>query len=239
MLVEGKNAVEELLASNATIEKIMMFKGTGHNDLVSKIKSSGIQYQFVDKVALDRLSKTKNHQGFIAFVTDYKYFTLSEILQGSKGNPRQPLLVILDGVEDPHNLGNIIRTAECMGVDGIIIGKNRAASVNETVIRVSAGAANHVKIAKVTNINQEIEHLKQKGFWVYAADMGGVNVAQNNLTGPIALVMGGENTGVRHLTKSLVDNVVSVPMFGRVNSLNVATATAMVLYEINRQRGIK
>ena len=238
MLIEGKNAVEELLSSNATIEKIMIFKGTGHNDLVSKIKSSGVQYQFVEKPALDRISKTRNHQGFIAFVTDYRYFTLQEILIAAKGNSRQSLLVILDGIEDPHNLGNIIRTCECMGVDGIIIGKNRSVSVNETVIRVSSGAANHVKICKVTNINQEIEHLKEKGFWIYAADMGGVNVAQTNLSGPIALIMGGENTGIRHLTKSLADNVISVPMYGKVNSLNVANATAMMLYEINRQRKI-
>ena len=239
MLIEGKNAVEELLSSNATIEKIMVLKSTGHNDLVSKIKASGVQYQFVDRPALDRLSKSSNHQGFIAFVTDYKYFTLREILDSCKGNPKQPLLLILDGVEDPHNLGNIIRTAECMGVDGLIIGKNRSASVNETVIRVSAGAANHVKICKVTNINQEIEYLKTKGFWIYAADMGGVNIAQQNLGGPIALVVGGENTGVRHLTKSHVDSIVSIPMHGKINSLNVANAAAMALYEINRQRAVK
>ena len=236
MIVEGKNAVAELLSGNATIEKIMIHRGTTHADLVDKIKRSRVQYQFVDKPALDRFSKSKNHQGFIAFVTEYRYYSLNDIIEAAYKKGSQPLMLVLDGVEDPHNLGNIIRTAECMGVDGIIIPKNRSASVNETAIRVSAGAASHMQICKVTNINHEIEFLKSKGFWVFAADMGGINIAQVNMNGPIAIVMGGENTGVRSLTKSLVDNVVSVPMKGKVNSLNVANATAMVLYEVNRQR---
>ena len=236
MLVEGKNAIAELLQSGGTVEKIMIYKGTTNNELVALIKKSGIVYQFVEKAALDRVSKTKNHQGFVAFVTDYMYFDLDEIIETAYRKGSQPLLLVLDGVEDPHNLGNIIRTAECMGVDGIIIPKNRATSVNETVVRVSAGASAHVKICKVTNINQEIEHLKEKGFWIFAADMGGTNVAQSNLLGPVVIVIGGENTGVRHLTKTLADKVVSIPMKGKINSLNVANATAMILYEVNRQR---
>ena len=239
MLIEGKNAISELLQSGSTTEKIMIFKGTTNNDLVSKIKKSGLVYQFVDKPTLDRVSKTGNHQGFVAFITEYKYYDLDEIIDAAYKKGSQPVLLALDGIEDPHNLGNIIRTAECMGVDGILIPKNRATSVNETVIRVSAGASAHVRICKVTNINQEIEYLKDKGFWIFAADMGGTNVAQSNLLGPIAIVIGGENTGVRHLTKTLVDKVVSIPMKGKVNSLNVANATAMILYEVNRQRDIK
>jgi 23S rRNA (guanosine2251-2'-O)-methyltransferase len=217
----------------------MIFKGTSDNDLVNRIKKSGVQYQFVDKVALDRVSKTKNHQGFIAFVTDYRYYSIDEIINTAYKKGTQPLILILDGVEDPHNLGNIIRTAECMGVDGILIPKNRAVSVNETVVRVSAGATSYVRICKVVNINNEIEMLKQKGFWVFAAEAGGINAAQTNLNGAIAIVVGGENTGVRQYTRQLVDGRISIPMFGKINSLNVANATAMILYEIIRQRSVK
>ena len=236
MIIEGKNAVEECLGGNATIERILIQKGTNAQALVDKIKNSGALYQFVDKAALDRVSKHKNHQGFVAFVSDYRYYELREIIEAGYKRGTQPIILILDGVEDVHNFGNIIRTAECMGVDGIIIPKNRSASVTDTVIRVSAGAASHVKVCKVTNINHEIEYLKNKGFWIFAADMGGIDVAKTKLSGPIAIVMGGEHSGVRSLTRSLVDGIISIPIHGKVNSLNVANATAIVLYEINRQR---
>ena len=239
MIIEGKNAVEEALRGHATVERIMIQKGTPNQGLVNKIKESGFQYQFVDRAALDRVSKSKNHQGFIAFVSDYNYFELREIIDAGYKKGTQPLILILDGVEDPHNFGNIIRTAECMGVDGIIIPKNRSASVTDTVIRVSAGAASHVKVCKVTNINHEIEYLKQKGFWIFAADLGGVDIAKTNLSGPIAIVMGGEHTGVRTLTRNLVDGIISIPQHGKINSLNVGAATAITLYEINRQRSVK
>lgn len=239
MLIEGKNAVAECLDGDATIDKILIYKGTTDQGLVARIKQSGVQYQFVDKPALERVSKTKNHQGFIAFVSEYRYFSLDEIIDRAYSKSKQPLVLILDGVEDPHNLGNIIRTAECMGVDGILIPKNRAASVNETVVRVSMGATSHVQVSKVININQEIEILKAKGFWVYEASAGGMNISQTNMTGPIAIVMGGENTGVRHHTRQLADATISIPMYGKINSLNVANATAMVLYEVNRQRNAK
>jgi len=239
MLIEGKNAVSECLEGNATVDKVLINKSSHDTDLINKIKKSGVVYQFVDKTALDRLSKSKNHQGFIAFVTDYKYFSLDHIINRAYEKGNQPLILILDGVEDPHNLGNIIRTAECMGVDGILIPKNRSCSVNDTVVRVSAGASAHVQIGKVTNINTEIQILKDKGFWVFAAEAGGINVAQTNMNGPIAIIMGGENTGVKHLTRQLADARVSIPMYGKINSLNVANATAMILYEINRQRNFK
>jgi len=236
MIIEGKNSVEECLSGFATVERVLVQKGTNAQGLVDKIKSSGVQYQFVDKAALDRVSKSKNHQGFVAFVSDYRYFELREIIEVGYKKGTQPIILILDGVEDVHNFGNIIRTAECMGVDGIIIPKNRAASVTDTVIRVSAGAASHVKVCKVTNINHEIEYLKGKGFWIYATDMGGVDIAKTNLTGPIAIVMGGEHSGVRTLTRTLADGVISIPQHGKINSLNVANATAITLYEVNRQR---
>jgi len=239
MIVEGKNAVYECIEGAATIDKVLISKSATDQVLVNKIKQSGVQYQFVDKQGLDRISKSKNHQGFIAFVNDYKYVTIDDIINTAYKKGTQPLLVILDGVEDPHNFGNIIRTAECMGVDGIIIPKNRAVAVNETVVRVSAGAAAHIQICKVVNINTEIEALKERGFWIFAAEAGGMNIAQTNLNGPIAIVMGGENTGVKHLTRQLCDGRVSIPMYGKINSLNVANATAMVLYEVNRQRNTK
>ena len=239
VLIEGKNAVSEMLDSTATVDKVMMFKGTTEQALVNKIKAAGVHYQFVDKPTLDRLSKTKNHQGFIAFVTDYKYYSLDDIIDKAYARGTQPLILILDGVEDPHNLGNIIRTAECMGVDGIIIPKNRAASVNETVVRVSAGATAHMHVTRVININHEIEMLKERGFWIFYAEAGGLDISQTKMNGPIVIIMGGENTGVRQLTRSLADARISIPMHGKVNSLNVANATAMVLYEINRQRNTK
>jgi len=233
MLIEGRNAVEQILNSDATIEKIYIQRDMQSRDLINKIKNSGHPYQFMEKTAMDRISKQKNHQGFMAIATQFKYHSLEDILK--KARP-EPLILILDGVEDPHNFGNIIRTAECMGVDGIIIPKNRAVQVTDTVIRVSAGAASHMKIYKATNINQEIEKLKEKGFWIYAAVMGGVNVANTNMKGPVAIVMGGENTGVKHLTTKLCDATISIPMTGKTTSLNVGNATAMILYEINRQR---
>jgi len=239
MLIEGKNAVEAALTGDATIEKIYIQRDASYPKLIAAIKASRIQYQFVDRAAMERISKSKNHQGFIALVTDFKYYSLDSIISEAQKTGSQPLLLILDGIEDPHNLGNIIRTAECMGVDGIIIPKNRAVTVNETVMRVSAGAASHVKICKVTNINTEIENLKQKSFWVYAVELGGVNISQTNLKGPVALVMGGENSGVRHLTLKLCDGVVAIPMSGKTNSLNVGSAAAIALYEVTRQRESK
>jgi len=239
MLVEGRNAVDELIkSSSTTIEKIMVQKDQ-RGDLVDRIKGSGVVYQFVEKVALDRVSKTRNHQGFIAFVSDFKYSNLKSIVDGAYEAGKQPLLLILDGVEDPHNLGNIVRTAECLGVDGIVLPKNRSAGVNSTVSRVSAGAVSHMKICKITNINTEIEALKKQGFWIYACELGGSNLSQTNLLGPIAIVMGGEGQGVRTLTRSLVDGVVTIPMMGKVNSLNVGSATSIILYEIQRQRSTK
>jgi len=239
MLVEGKNQVEAALKGDMTVEKIYIQRGVNNPPLIDAIKKGRVQYQFVERAAMDRISKSNNHQGFIAFVTDFKYHLLDDVIAAAQKKNIQPTLLILDGIEDPHNLGNIIRTAECMGVDGIIIPKNRAATVNDTAVRVSAGAASNIKICKVTNINQIIEHLKKKSFWVYAVELGGVEISRTNLTGPVVLVMGGENTGVHQLTRKLCDGIVSIPMFGKTNSLNVNSAAAIALFEVNRQRGCK
>jgi len=227
MVIEGRNAVREILSGSSTVEKILIQRDARDNDLIAAIKQSGLHYQFADKIVLDKLA-TGNHQGFLAVTSEFEYSDVDEITGD--------VVLILDGVEDPHNLGNIIRTAECMGVGGIIIPKNRAASVTETVIRVSAGATAHMKIAKVTNINHAIEGLKKREYWVYACELGGGELSRQNLTGKVTIVMGGEDKGVSQLTRKLCDGVVTINMHGRVNSLNVANATAMVLYEINRQR---
>ncbi len=239
MLIEGRNAVEQAINGNSTVDKVMISYMVKDQELIEKIKSSGVMYQFVDRMTINKISKSKNNQGIVAFVTDYKYFDLDEMIDHAYDKGRQPIILILDGIEDPHNLGNIIRTAECMGVDGIILPKNRSVPVNDTAMRVSQGAASNVKICKVININQEIEKLKKKGFWIYAVELGGIEINKIKLTGPIALIMGSEGRGVHNLTRKLADDIITIKMYGSVNSLNVGSATAMALYEVNRQRSDK
>ncbi|MDR0384425.1 MAG: 23S rRNA (guanosine(2251)-2'-O)-methyltransferase RlmB [Christensenellaceae bacterium] len=236
MLIEGRNSVGQALDGNGTVDKVLVFYGLKDEALIAKVKKSGVQYQFVDRPALDRVSKTKNHQGIVAFVTDYKYFDIDEVIEDAYRKGEQPIILILDGVEDPHNLGNIIRTAECMGVDGLILPKNRSVSVNDTAMRVSQGASSNLQICKVVNINNEIEKLKRRGFWIYAVELGGGEIAKVNLRGPIAFILGGEGAGVHQLTRKLADGIVSIKMRGKINSLNVGSACAMALYEANRQR---
>ncbi len=238
MLIEGRNSVEQALLGNGTIDKILMSPNLRDQNLIERIKNSGVTYQFVDKAALDKISKSKNHQGVVAYVTNYHYFDLKDVIECAYAQGKQPLMLILDGVEDPHNLGNIIRTAECMGVDGIILPKNRSVTVNDTAMRVSQGAASNVRICKVVNINQEIQRLKDKGFWIYGVELGGVEISKVNLKGPTVLVMGSEGKGIHQLTRKLVDGIVTIRMHGKVNSLNVGSATAIALYEVNRQRSL-
>jgi len=239
MLIEGKNVVEQALDGNGTVDKVFILSSLGDQGFIDRVKRSGVVYQFVDRATLDRMSKTGKHKGVLAFVTDYKYFDIERVIDDAYKQHEQPIILILDGIEDPHNLGNIIRTAECMGVDGIILPKNRSVTVNDTAIRVSQGAASSIQICKVTNINQEIEKLKEKGFWIYAVELGGVDISRVNLTGPVAFIMGSEGKGVSQLSRKLADGILSIEMHGRTNSLNVGSATAMVLYEANRQRGMK
>lgn len=237
MKIEGRNAVLEAVKSGKTIDRVMVKNGMRDDvsrSLVSTIKAAGIKVHFVDKITIDNESTTGRDQGFIAFVTDYRYAEVEDILSSPKGE--HPFIVILDGVEDPHNLGSIIRVCECAGVDGLIIGKHRSASVNETVMRVSEGSANHVKIAKVGNINSTIEMLKKQGVWVYGVELGGEDIYKSDLTGAMALVIGGEDTGVNKLTRSKCDKVVTIPMAGKVNSLNASVATGVAVFEAVRQR---
>lgn len=235
MKIEGRNAVLEALNSGATIDKLYIKQGITDKviqKIIDSARNNNVPVKFVNLDTLEKLSETKHHQGVLAFTTEFKYSTVDEIMQT---NP-VPFILILDGIEDPHNLGSIIRVADCMGVSGIIIGKNRCCSVNETVIKVSAGATSYVKIAKVTNINTEIERLKEQNVWVYACELGGNDLTKANLTGSIAIVIGSEGKGVSHLTKKLCDGIVTIPQKGNVNSLNASVATGIVLYETMKQR---
>ena len=240
MKIEGRNSVYELLKTDKEIDKILVqkdIKDEASKRLLNAIKSRRIKVQLVDKYVIDKESESKRSQGFIAYVSDYKYFDLSDILGACKD--KDGFVVILNEILDPHNLGSIIRVCECAGVDGLIIGKDRSASVSDTVMRISEGALNHVKIARVSNINNAIDELKKEGFWVYAAELGGSEIYKSDLTGKICLVIGGEDSGVKKLTKSKCDGVVTIPMFGKVNSLNASVACGIAVYEIIRQRVMK
>ena len=235
MVISGKNSVYEALNSNKTINKVLISKLV-HDDFSKKVvdlcRKKGIRFDFVDKKSLDKLSE--HNQGFVAEVTDFEYSTLEDILNNKKSSDN--FILILDNIQDPHNFGSIIRVAECAGIDGIIIESRRSCNVNETVYKTSCGAVNYVKIAKVTNINEVIKKLKHENIWVYACEADGENISKANLKGNIAIVVGSEGDGVGKLTKQICDGVISLPMFGKVNSLNVSTATSAVVYEIVRQR---
>lgn len=233
MKIEGKNSVlESLRSDNVTVNSLTCEKGD-RGGVVALALQKGVKITYVDRSVLDKMSATGKHQGYIANVSDFIYCELSDILQSSD----QPFVVILDGLNDPHNFGSIIRVCECAGVDGIVIGKNRQVAVTDAVLRISAGAAAHVKIARVTNINNAIRELQKNGVWVYALDMDGTEITETNLTGALALVVGGEGNGVSPYTKKCCDGVASLKLKGKVNSLNASVACGIALYEALRQRG--
>ncbi len=237
MKVEGRNAVYELLKTDKEIDKVLVqkdLKDEASKRLVNVIRSHKIKVQAVDKYVIDKESESKRSQGFIAFTSDYKYYELEEIIAEAKD--KDGFIVMLNEILDPHNLGSIIRVCECAGVDGLVIGKDRSASVNDTVMRISAGALNHVKVARVTNINSAIDKLKENGYWIYGAETGGENVYKTDLKGKICLIIGGEDSGVKRLTKEKCDGIISIPMFGKVNSLNASVACGVAVYEAVRQR---
>lgn len=237
MKVEGRNAVCELINSNKTVDKVLVQNGLrdeASRNLLSQIKENGIKFVFCEKAVLDKESTTKKHQGFVAYASDFIYADLEDVLSNLEN--KDGLILILDGIEDPHNLGSIIRVADCAGVDAVIIGKRRSASVNEVVMRISEGSANHVVIAKVGNINDAVKKIKESGVWVYALELGGENIYKADLKGKLAIVIGGEDTGVNKLTKSLCDGTLAIPMYGKINSLNASVATAVAVFEAVRQR---
>lgn len=224
--------VEALRSDAFTVNSLMVEKGLS-NSIVALAREQGVKITYVDKSVLDKESVAGKHQGYIADVTDYSYCEIDDILIASDN----PFVIILDGINDPHNFGSIIRTCECAGVDGIIIGKNRQVAVTDTVARCSAGAVSHVKIARVTNINNAIKQLQQSGVWVYALDMDGGEITAADLKGSIALVVGNEGSGISRLTRDLCDGVVSLKLKGKINSLNASVACGVALYEVVRQRG--
>ncbi len=236
MKIEGRNAVAEAVKSGKTVDRVLVRNGMrddASRNLLSEIRAAGIKVHFVDRATIDKESPSGRSQGFIAYVAEYKYATVEEILASAK---RSPLVVVLDGVEDPHNLGSVIRVCECAGADGLIISKHRSASVTEAVMRISEGGANHLKIARVGNINSALECLKKAGLWVYGLELGGEDIYSTDLTGPLAIVVGGEDTGVNRLTREKCDKIITVPMAGKVNSLNASVAAGVAVFEAVRQR---
>ena len=239
-LIEGRNAVIEALKSDRTIEYILIAKG----DLVGSIsvvialaKEKGIVTKEVDRRKLDEMSQTSSHQGVMAVVTPYKYFGLNDIFNYAEEKGEKPFIIVLDEIEDPHNFGSIIRTAEVCGAHGIIIPKRRNVGATPIVYKTSAGAIEHVKIAKVTNINAAIEEIKERGVWVYGADMEAESyIFDTDLTGAVALVIGSEGRGISKLTKEKCDVLVKIPMVGKITSLNASVAGGIIMYEIMKQK---
>lgn len=239
-LIEGRNAVIEALKSDRTIENILLAKGdtTGSiSKILAIAKEKGIVVKEVDRKKLDSMSLTGSHQGVMAIVTPYKYFEVEEILEYANEKEEKPFIVILDEIEDPHNLGAIIRTAEICGVHGIIISKRRNVGITPTVYKTSAGAIEYMRIAKVSNINSVIDELKAKGIWIYGADMDGESYCfQANLSGAVALVVGSEGKGISKLTKEKCDALVKIPMVGNITSLNASVAAGIMMYEVLKQK---
>ena len=238
--VEGRNAVLELLESGKDINKIFIQAGEKHGSItkvLAKAKESRIVVVEMQKRKMDEMSETHNHQGVIAIVPPFEYAEVEDILGEAKTKGEAPFILILDGIEDVHNLGSIIRTAETAGVHGIIIPKRRAAAVNATAYKTSAGAVEHVKIARVNNINETIKNLKDEGLWICGTDMETDTLYyEQDYTMPIAIVIGSEGSGMSRLTRENCDFIVKIPMQGKINSLNASVSAGIVIYEAVRNR---
>ncbi len=237
--IEGRNAVIEAFRSGKPIDKIFILDGCQDGPIMT-IKREASKHdtviKYVTKERLDQMSETGKHQGVIAYAAAYEYAEVDDILENARKKGEEPFLFILDNIEDPHNLGAIIRTANLAGAHGVIIPKNRAAGLTATVARTSAGALNYTPVAKVTNISKTIEELKKEGLWFVCADMGGTTMYQLNLKGPIGLVIGNEGDGVSRLVREKCDMIASIPMKGDIDSLNASVAAGVLAYEIVRQR---
>lgn len=242
-IVEGRNAVLELLDSDRDINKIFVQSGERHgsiNKIIAIAKENKVVVTEVEKSKLDFMSKTKNHQGVIAVVPPFNYCEVEDILEYAKSKNEDVFILILDGIEDPHNLGSIIRTAETAGVHGIIIPKRRTVTVNSTVAKVSAGAVEHMKIARVTNISDSIEKLKEAGLWICGTDINTEKYYYNqDLTGPLGIVIGNEGNGMSDKVRKKCDFLVKIPMKGKVTSLNASVSSGIIIYESVKQRILK
>jgi len=239
MIIYGKNAVVESLRAEKAIFKIYLLdrfeNKAGEVELLAKRRNIKIKYATKDE--LRSLCGDEHHQGFVAEMEDFSYCELEDILSLANSKHQQPFVVLLDGVEDPHNLGSIVRVCECAGVHGIIIPKHNACPINSTVSKTSAGALSNIKIARVANLSQAVAKLKKEGLWVYAVELGGENIYRTNLKGALALVIGSEGDGVGELLKKRCDGIVTLPMAGNINSLNASVAAGIAIYEAVRQRG--
>lgn len=239
LTIEGRNAVVEAFRSGKTIDKLFVLDGCQDGPVKTIIREAKKQdtiIQYVSRERLDQLSETGKHQGVLAYAAAYHYAEVEDMLRLAEEKGEPPFLFLLDGIEDPHNLGAIIRTANLAGAHGVIIPKRRAVGLTATVAKTSAGALNYTPVAKVTNLSAAIEELKQKGLWFVCADMGGEEMYRLNLKGPIGLVIGNEGEGVSRLVREKCDMIASIPMKGDIDSLNASVAAGVLAYEIVRQR---
>ena len=238
--IEGRKSVLELLESGKDINKIFVTKGEKHgsiNKIIAIAKERKIVIVEKDKRQMEQMAQNQNYQGVIAVVPPFEYCEIEDILNVAKEKEEEPFILILDGIEDPHNLGSIIRTAETAGIHGIVIPKRRAASVNSTVNKVSAGAAQYMKIARVTNITDTIERLKKEGLWICGTDINTDKYYYNqDMTGPLGIVIGNEGSGISEKVKKNCDFLVKIPMKGKVTSLNASVSTGIIIYESLKQR---
>ena len=238
-MIEGRNAVTEAFRSGKCVDKVYVLDGCQDGPILTikrEAKKAGSLIKYVDKQLLDNMSETGKHQGVIAVTADYDYAEVSDILDIAKERNEDPFIILLDNIEDPHNLGAIIRSAHQAGAHGVIIPKNRAVGLTATVARTSAGALNYIPVAKVTNLSKTIEDLKKEGLWFVCADMDGETMYNLNLKGPIGVVVGSEGEGVSRLVKEKCDFVASIPMKGQIDSLNASVAAGILCFEIVRQR---
>lgn len=242
LTIEGRNAVIEAFRAGKTIDKLFVLDGCQDGPvrtILREAKKTDCIVNFVKKERLDQMSETGKHQGVIAYAAAYEYGTVEEMLENAKQKNEQPFLILLDNIEDPHNLGSIIRTANQVGAHGVIIPKRRAVGLTATVAKASAGAINYTPVAKVTNLVKTMDELKKQGMWFVCGDMGGESIYSLDLTGPMGVVIGNEGEGVSRLVKENCDFVATIPMFGDIDSLNASVAMGVLSYEIVRQRMAK
>lgn len=239
--VFGRHAVVEALQTPDRVNRVFIQEGTSGRDAAKVIelaREKGIQVQTVPKTKIEDLVGNAVHQGLVASIAAYEYADLEDVFKKAEEKGEDPFIVILDGVEDPHNLGSILRTADATGVHGIIIPKRRSASLTATVAKASTGAIEYVPVVRVTNLTQTIEQLKARGIWVFGTDMNGTDYRKWNTSGPLAIVMGNEGKGVSRIVKESVDEMVTIPMVGHVQSLNASVASALMMYEVFRNRSL-
>ena len=242
LTIEGRNAVLEAFRAGKTIDKLFVLDGCQDGPvrtILREAKKTDCIVNFVKKERLDQMSETGKHQGVIAYAAAYEYGTVEEMLERAKEKNEQPFLILLDNIEDPHNLGSIIRTANQVGAHGVIIPKRRAVGLTATVAKASAGAINYTPVAKVTNLVKTMDELKKQGMWFVCGDMGGDSMYSLDLTGPMGVVIGNEGEGVSRLVKENCDFVATIPLFGDIDSLNASVAMGVLSYEIVRQRMAK